>query len=45
DFYRHIKNSELAVLPDCGHNAYEQQPEAYTKHLLDFINKHSVLSK
>lgn len=40
DFYQKIKKSELAILPDCGHNAYEHQQDAYTKHLLTFINKH-----
>jgi len=42
DFYRNIKNSELAILPGCGHNAYEEQPEEYTKHLLDFMYKHPI---
>jgi len=42
DFYRNIENAELAVLPHCRHNAYEDQPEAYTKHLLDFMRKHPV---
>jgi len=41
-YYRNIKNSELAIIPDCGHNAYEHQPEVYSKHLLDFISKYPV---
>ncbi len=40
-FYRHLARGELAVLPKCGHNTYEQQPEAYTHHLLEFLARHT----
>jgi len=39
-FYRHLSKGELAVLPKCGHNTYEQQPEAYAQLLLSFIERH-----
>ena len=39
-FYRHLERGELAVLPKCGHNTYEQQPEAYIRHLLEFLARH-----
>ncbi len=39
-FYRHLKEGELAVLPKCGHNTYEQQPKAYVSHLIDFLRRH-----
>ncbi|AFM22956.1 alpha/beta fold hydrolase [Desulfomonile tiedjei] len=38
-FYRSLKNGELAVLPKCGHNTYDQQPELYIRHVLDFLNR------
>ncbi len=38
EFYRHLPQGELAVLPDCGHNTYEQQPEEYTRHVLNFLD-------
>jgi pimeloyl-ACP methyl ester carboxylesterase len=34
EFYRHLVDGELAVLPKCGHNTYEQQPEEYVRHIL-----------
>lgn len=39
-FYRNLQKGELAVLPKCGHNTYEQQPEAYVRHLLEFLDRH-----
>ncbi len=39
-FYRHLQKGELAVLPKCGHNTYEQQPAAYIHHLLEFFGRH-----
>ncbi len=39
-FYRHLAKGELAVLPKCGHNTYEQQPEAYVHHLRAFLERH-----
>lgn len=35
-FYRRLPFGELMVLPDCGHNTYEQEPEEYTRALLRF---------
>jgi len=40
-FYRNVEHGELAILPDCGHNTYDQQPEAYTHHVLDFLIRHA----
>lgn len=37
--YRGLTRAELAVLPNCGHNTYEEQPEAYTRILLDFLRR------
>jgi len=39
-FYRHLQKGELAVLPKCGHNTYEQQPTAYIRHLIEFYTRH-----
>lgn len=39
-FYRHLPQGELAVLPKCGHNTYEQKPEEYVRHALDFLKRH-----
>jgi pimeloyl-ACP methyl ester carboxylesterase len=36
-FYRNLPNAELAVLPNCGHNTYDEQPEEYASHILSFI--------
>lgn len=38
-FYRHLNKGELAVLPRCGHNTYEQKPREYTAALLDFLRR------
>ncbi len=37
--YRGLARAELAVLPNCGHNTYEEQPEAYTRIILDFLRR------
>ncbi len=37
--YRNLQRAELAVLPNCGHNTYEEQPEAYTRIILDFLRR------
>jgi pimeloyl-ACP methyl ester carboxylesterase len=37
--YRGLTRAELAVLPNCGHNTYEEQPEAYTRIILDFLRR------
>jgi len=39
-FYRHLTRGELAVLPSCGHNTYEQQPEEYVRCVLNFLKRH-----
>ncbi len=39
-FYRLLPDSELAVLPNCGHNTYDEQPEAYIFNLVNFLNRH-----
>lgn len=38
-FYRHLPKGELAVFPRCGHNTYDQQPEDYTRTILDFLKR------
>jgi pimeloyl-ACP methyl ester carboxylesterase len=39
-FYRHLPKGELAVLPNCGHNTYDEQPEHYASHVIDFLARH-----
>jgi pimeloyl-ACP methyl ester carboxylesterase len=39
-FYRHLPKGELAILPDCGHNTYEEQPEQYCLIILNFLERH-----
>lgn len=39
-FYRGLPSGELAVLPKCGHNTYEQRPEAYAREILEFLARH-----
>ena len=39
-FYRHLPKGELAILPGCGHNTYEEQPKEYTWLALDFLKRH-----
>lgn len=39
-FYHHLPNGELAVLPNCGHNAFEDQPEEYIRSILSFLRRH-----
>lgn len=39
--YRHLPAGELAVLPHCGHNTYEHQPEEYQRIILSFFSRHS----
>ena len=38
-FYRHLPNAELAVMPGCGHNTYEQQPEEYLHQVVGFLQR------
>jgi len=35
-FYRHLLYGELIVLPNCGHNTYEERPAEYIQAVLDF---------
>jgi pimeloyl-ACP methyl ester carboxylesterase len=35
-FYRHLRQGELLVLPDCGHNTSEERPADYVRAILDF---------
>jgi len=37
---RHLPAGELAVLPKCGHNTYEQQPREYVRQIRQFIRRH-----
>ncbi|MFH1035644.1 MAG: alpha/beta hydrolase [Pseudomonadota bacterium] len=38
-FYRGLPNAELAVLPKCGHNTYEQKPQDYLRLVQDFLGR------
>jgi pimeloyl-ACP methyl ester carboxylesterase len=38
--YRSLPDGELAVLPHCGHNTYEQQPEEYRRIIFSFFERH-----
>ena len=38
-FYRHLMFGELTVLPDCGHNTYEERPEEYIRAVLEFMKR------
>ena len=38
-FYKNLANGELTVLPDCGHNNYEQRLEEYIRYILYFLEK------
>jgi pimeloyl-ACP methyl ester carboxylesterase len=40
-FYRSLPKGELAVMPGCGHNTYEQRPEEYARYALDFLKRHN----
>ena len=40
-FYRGLTNGELAILPNCGHNTYEERPREYVRLVLDFLEHHS----
>ena len=39
EFYRNLQNGELAVLPRCGHNSYDQKPEEYVGHAVNFLKR------
>lgn len=38
-FRNRIKNSESALIPECGHSAFWEQPELFNKAVLDFLNR------
>ena len=38
--YKSLPNGEFAVLPNCGHNTYEEQPEEYQRYILSFLEKY-----
>jgi pimeloyl-ACP methyl ester carboxylesterase len=38
--YRHLPKGEFAVLPNCGHNTYEEQPEEYVAQVVNFFARH-----
>jgi pimeloyl-ACP methyl ester carboxylesterase len=33
-------NAESVVIPECGHSAFWEQPEAFNTAVLDFLAKH-----
>jgi pimeloyl-ACP methyl ester carboxylesterase len=37
--YLGLTKGELAILPHCGHNTYEEQPAQYTRLVLDFLQR------
>ncbi len=39
-FYRLLPRGELAVLPKCGHNTYDQRPAEYVQAVLAFLDRH-----
>lgn len=44
-WYRHLPAGELAVLPNCGHNTYEEQPADYIRYVLNFFKRHTSASE
>lgn len=40
-FYHHLPKGELAVMPNCGHNTYEYEPNEYVRHILRFLERHN----
>ncbi|MGC8659185.1 MAG: alpha/beta fold hydrolase [Desulfomonilaceae bacterium] len=38
-FYRSLPRGELAVIPDCGHNTYDEQPEEYVSQIVKFFSR------
>ena len=39
-FAARFPNCESVVIPECGHSAFWEQPEAFNRAVLDFISKH-----
>ena len=40
--YHNLPEGELAVIPHCGHNTYEDKPEEYLIFVLDFLKRHTL---
>jgi len=40
EFYHRLPRGELAVIPDCGHNTYDEKPEEYLMFVTDFLKRH-----
>lgn len=38
-FYHHLPKGELAILPSCGHNTYEERPQEYVQLVLGFLKR------
>jgi len=38
-FAKHFPRCESVVVPECGHSAYWEQPEAFNRAVLDFLRK------
>ncbi len=38
-FYQSLPKGELAILPKCGHNTYDQRPREYVISILDFLER------
>ena len=39
-FTSRIKGSESLVIPEAGHSAYWEKPEAFNRAVLEFLKKH-----
>ena len=38
---RHVPDNELAIIPECGHSPYWEQPDVFNGAVLDFISRHA----
>jgi alpha-beta hydrolase superfamily lysophospholipase len=39
---RKLRNSELIVVPGCGHSVFEEMPEASNRIMLDWLTRHPL---
>jgi pimeloyl-ACP methyl ester carboxylesterase len=39
-FAAHVKQAESVIVPEAGHSAYWEQPEAFNRAVLAFLSKH-----
>ncbi|MGC8604827.1 MAG: alpha/beta fold hydrolase, partial [Desulfomonilaceae bacterium] len=39
EFYRNLPQGALAVLPNCGHNTYDEQPNEYVYQIVKFFDR------